>query len=107
MRKAGIKETHLAILADVYKEVMHNALRRKEEVEAKRVGLSPGATGFGLVDKEVRVSLFTMTLGISPFLFMREVSQRFNDSTTEPGWVDTWVIVVVMVEAVSGATMCS
>lgn len=82
MRKAGIKETHLAALADVYKEVMSNALRRKEEDEAIRAGLSPGATGIGLIDKEVRVSLFTMTLGVSPFLFMREVSQRLQDVTT-------------------------
>ena len=85
MRKAGIKETHLAILADVYKEVMSNALRRKEEDETIRAGLLPGATGVGLVNKEVGVSLFTVTLGVSPFLFMREVSRRSNASRIS-GW---------------------
>lgn len=95
MRKAGIKEAHLAILADVYKEVMTNALRRKEENEAIRAGLLPGAAGVGLVNKEVGVSLFTMTLGVSPFLFMREVSQRSNASSIS-GWdFRSWVIVMV------------
>lgn len=103
MRKAGIKEAHLAILADVYKEVMSNALRRKEEDEAIRAGLAPGATGIGLVDKEVRVSLFTMTLGISPFLFMREVSQRSNIGTIESECVGFSVMVAVMAGFVLGS----
>lgn len=73
MRKAGIKETHLAILADVYKEVISNAHRRKEEDE--HVVTVVGGKGADAVEKGVRVSLFATTLGISPFLFMREVRQ--------------------------------
>lgn len=75
MRKAGIKETHLAILADVYKEVVSNAHRRKEEDEAGLAGPLLGANSAAADEKGVRVSLFATTLGISPFLFMREVSQ--------------------------------
>lgn len=68
MRKAGIKESHLAKIVDVYRNVMFNALARIEEDEAGPVGSLGKAE-----DKGVRVSLFTATLGISPYLFMREV----------------------------------
>lgn len=74
MRKAGIKETHLAVLADVYKEVVSNAIQWNAEDEAGEAGPLQKAAN---VNKGVRVSLFTTTLGISPFLLMREVSVGF------------------------------
>ncbi|CAM9338589.1 unnamed protein product [Ectocarpus fasciculatus] len=74
MRKAGIKESHLASIVDVYRDVMFNALARIEEDEAGDAGPLGGAKTAD--DKGVRVSLFTATLGISPYLFMREASRR-------------------------------
>lgn len=68
MRKAGIRESHLAKIVDVYRGVMFNGLARVEEDEEGPVGSLGKAE-----DKGVRVSLFAATLGISPYLFMREV----------------------------------
>ncbi|CAM9418027.1 unnamed protein product [Ectocarpus sp. 8 AP-2014] len=76
MRKAGIKESHLASIVDVYRDVMFNALARTEEDEAGDAGPLVGAKKAG--DKGVRVSLFTPALGISPYLFMREVLWASN-----------------------------
>lgn len=70
MRKAGIKESHLARIVDVYRGVMFNALARIEEDEAGPAGSLGGGKA---QDKGVRVSFFAATLGISPYLFMREV----------------------------------
>lgn len=72
MRKAGIKESHLAKIVDVYRGVMFNALARLEEDEAGPAGSLGEAE-----DKGVRVSLFTTALGISPYMFMREVRRVF------------------------------
>ncbi|CAB1110696.1 unnamed protein product [Ectocarpus sp. CCAP 1310/34] len=44
MRKAGIKESHLASIVDVYRDVMFNALARIEEDEAGDAGPLVGAT---------------------------------------------------------------
>lgn len=74
MRKSGIKESHLAKIVDVYRNVMFNTLARIEEDEAGPVGSLGGGKA---EDKGVRVSLFTATLGISPYLFMREVRRAF------------------------------
>ena len=68
MRKAGIKESHMAKIVDVYRSVMFNALARIEEDEAGPAGSLGKAE-----DRGVRVSIFTAALGISPYLFMREV----------------------------------
>ncbi|CAN0035691.1 unnamed protein product [Ectocarpus sp. 4 AP-2014] len=76
MRKAGIKESHLASIVDVYRNVMFNALARIEEDEAGDAGPLVGAKKAD--DKGVRVSLFTAALGISPYLFMREASRRWR-----------------------------
>lgn len=51
---------------------MFNALARIEEDEAGAAGPLGGGKA---EDKGVRVSLFAATLGISPYLFMREVSR--------------------------------
>lgn len=51
---------------------MFNALTRIEEDEAGDAGPLAGAAK-GLEEKGVRVSFFEATLGISPYLFMREV----------------------------------
>lgn len=74
MRKAGITESHLAILADVYKEVVGNAITRNQE-DTAGIGGPLGISAPNNVDKGVRVARFTTTLGIPPFLFMREVIQ--------------------------------
>lgn len=74
MRKAGIKESHLASIVDVYRDVMFNALARIEEDEVGDAGPLVGAKKAD--DKGVRVSLFTAALGMSPYLFMREASRR-------------------------------
>eukprot|EP00752_Nemacystus_decipiens_P006154 g5552.t1 len=75
MRKAGIKESHLAKIVDVYRSVVFNALQRIEEDEAGPAG---SLGGIKAEDKGVRVSLFTATLGISPYLFMREILWASN-----------------------------
>lgn len=72
IRKAGLKETHLVSIVDVYRAVMFNALARIEEDEAGEAGSS---TGLEMREKGVRVSLFAATLGISPYLFVREVGR--------------------------------
>lgn len=58
---------------------MYNALTRIEEDEAGEAG--PLATGKKPEEKGVRVSFFAATLGISPYLFMREVN---NTTRAEP-----------------------
>lgn len=81
MRKAGIKESHLARIVDVYRGVMFNALARIEEDETGPIG---PMSGIKADDKGVRVSLFAATLGISPYLFMREVRQAgFGPGSTD------------------------
>lgn len=60
----------MAKIVDVYRGVMFNALARIEEDEAGPAGSLGGGKA---EDKGVRVSLFTATLGISPYAFMREV----------------------------------
>lgn len=75
MRKAGITESHMAILADVYKEVVSNAISRNEE-DTTTIDGALGNLQYPpqRVDKGVRVAMFAATLGISPLLFMREAS---------------------------------
>ncbi len=58
---------------------MFNALARIEEDEAGEAG--PLITGKKVKEKGVRVSFFAATLGISPYLFMREVN---NATRAEP-----------------------
>lgn len=72
MRKAGLKESHLVSIVDVYRAVMFNAHARIEEDEAGEAG---SLAGLKPQEKGVRVSWFAATLGISPYLFMREVSE--------------------------------
>lgn len=72
IRKAGLKESHLVSIVDVYRGVVFNALARIEEDEAGDAGPLAGAKP---QEKGVRVSLFAATLGVSPYLFMREVSR--------------------------------
>ncbi|CAM9241608.1 unnamed protein product, partial [Hapterophycus canaliculatus] len=77
IRKAGIKESHLACIVDVYRSVVFNALVRIEEDEAGDAGPLAGATK-GLEEKGIRVSFFVATLGISPYLFIREILWASN-----------------------------
>lgn len=86
MKKSGVKEKHLAILADVYKEVIFNShKRKKEDDKIELAGSFIGAKSAGAGEKGVRVSLFAATLGISPLLFMREVSKVSRYCSTAAG----------------------
>lgn len=57
----------------LHDQVIANAIRRNQEDAAGVGGPLDGTRPTSEVEKGVRVSSFATTLGIPPFLFMREV----------------------------------